>query len=59
MGLKEVLMERDGMTSEEADEEIEDAREELLDLIAYGESPMDYCEERWGLEPDYLDELMN
>ena len=54
----EVLMKRDGLTLEEALEEVEDAKIELQDLIDAGEDPFYFCEERFGLEPDYLDQLM-
>ena len=53
-----VLMKRDGMTEEEARQEVEDAREELQELIEAGECPYDFCQDRFGLEPDYLDELL-
>ena len=56
--LKAVLMDRDGLTAAEADQEIREAREEFMQLITDGEMPFDYCEDRWGLEPDYLDDLM-
>lgn len=56
--LKQVLMNRDGMTEEEAQEEINRAREELHDRIDSGEMPFDFMEEEFGLEPDYLMDLM-
>lgn len=56
--LKDVLMKRDGLSSEEADAQIKEAREELLQRIKDGDCPMDICEEFFGLEPDYLDELL-
>ncbi len=57
--LKRVLMERDGVTSAEADELIEAAREECYELIEAGAmmEAMDICETHFGLEPDYLDDL--
>jgi len=60
MGIKEVLMRRDGMTTEEAEELIEQAREDLNERISTGDyfDAMDICEEYFGLEPDYLDELL-
>ena len=51
--LKQVLMERDGMTSREADEAINDAKE----LVANGENPEDVLLEEFGLEPDYFFDL--
>ena len=56
--IKTVLMNRDGLTESEAELEVKNAREEIMDLITEGESPMDFCEDRWGLEPDYLEELI-
>lgn len=56
--LKEVLMRRDGLTEQEANEQIQDAREELNDRLANGEMPDDICEELFGLEPDFLFDLI-
>jgi len=56
--LKETIMERDGMTESEADELIKDAREDLHNRIADGEDPHYICEEWFGLEPDYIFELL-
>jgi len=56
--LKEVLIDRDGLTGTEADERINEARRELLERIENGEMPFDFCEEEFGLEPDYLTDLM-
>jgi len=55
--LKTVLMNRDGLTSAEADVAIEEAREEMMERLADGELPFDICEELFGLEPDYLEDL--
>ena len=56
--IKEVLMERDGLTSDEADEFIAAATEDMYERLADGEMPFDLCEEWFGLEPDYLNQLM-
>ena len=56
--LKQVLIRRDGLTDQQAQEQIEDARTELLARLDEGEMPFDLCEELFGLEPDYLEELM-
>jgi len=56
--IKEVLMTRDKMTAEEANAEIDNAKKELMERISKGEMPMDFCEERWKLEPDYLEDLL-
>ena len=52
--LKEVLMQRDGMTSEEADEFIA----ELCERVADGEDPEDLLYEECGLEADYVFDLL-
>jgi len=51
--LKEVLITRDDMTADEADELITELRERMLD----GESPEDLLNEI-GLEPDYIFDLL-
>ena len=56
--IKEVLMERDELTEAEAEEQIEEARKELYNRLNSGEMPYDICEEYFGLEPDYIAELM-
>ncbi len=49
----EVLKERDGYT----EEEITEARNDILDRIMDGEDGFDVIEE-YGLEPDYLEDLL-
>lgn len=56
--IKEILMERDGMSAEEADAEIAACREDFNQRLNDGEMPHNICEEWFGLEPDYLDELI-
>lgn len=56
--IKQVLMRRDGISANEADELIAEARADLADRIANGELPFDICADWFGLEPDYLDDLM-
>lgn len=56
--LKEVLMRRDNMSEAEADDLIEEAKEDLQERLGNGEIPEDICEEWFGLEPDYIDDLM-
>ena len=53
-------MKRDGMTYEEADNLIDEAREALQNYLDEGDffGAENVCEEFFGLEPDYLDELM-
>jgi len=58
--LKQVLMDRDGLTEEEADEQIKEARGQLQEYLAEGDicAAEDICEEMFGLEPDYVMDLM-
>jgi len=56
--IKSVLMDRDGMSEKEANEAVAECREELNDRIGNGEMPDDICQEHFGLEPDYLMELV-
>jgi hypothetical protein len=58
--IKEILMDRDGYSEQEAIEEIQSAMVDLEDRIhdpdTYGD-PYDICMDWFGLEPDYIDEL--
>jgi len=58
--IKQILMRRDGMTSQEADDLIEEAREQLQEYLTDDdqESAYNICQEYFGLEPDYIDELL-
>jgi len=56
--IKDVLMRRDGLTAQEANDFITEARADLNKRLADGEYPDDICEEWFGLEPDYVYELM-
>ena len=58
--IKQVLMRRDNMTSDEADNLIAEAKEALNDYLDNNdiESAYNICSEYFGLEPDYLDELI-
>lgn len=58
--IKQVLMRRDGISSEEAVALIDEARKDLDHLLANGDidSAYDICQTHFGLEPDYLDKLM-
>lgn len=60
--IKEVLMHRDGISEEEADDLIEQAKEDLRERLEAGEGaedPAEICMDWFGLEPDYLEELTN
>ena len=58
--LQKVLMERDGLSSQEADDAISDARELMNEYLEDGdmESAYDVCMEEFGLESDYIMELL-
>ena len=52
--IKQILMRRDGLSDDEADEQIEYAKERIAD----GEDPEEVCYDEFGLEPDYVFELL-
>ena len=56
--LKQTLMDRDEITADEADELIRECRDEMYRRLDMGEMPDDILEEYFGLEPDWLDELI-
>ena len=52
--LKAVLMNRDGISEDEADDLIQDAKKRVMD----GEDPEEILESEFGLEPDYIFDLI-
>jgi len=58
--LKQTIMQRDGISSDEANEQINAAREELQELIESGDhtAAYDICADHFGLEPDFLMDLL-
>ena len=52
--LREVLMRRDGLSGDEADEMIEYAKSRVDD----GEDPEEVLYEEFVLEPDYIQDIM-
>ena len=58
--IKQTLMDRDGITADHADELIAEAREDLEQLLDDGdmENAYEICADHFGLEPDYLYELI-
>ena len=52
--VEKILMRRDGYTREEAREALKEARQRVLD----GEDPEEILHEDFGLEPDYVFDLM-
>lgn len=55
--IKHILMTRDNMTETEAENFINEAKEDMMERLADGEMPDDICEEWFGLEPDYIMDL--
>jgi hypothetical protein len=53
--LKETIMERDELTSDEADELIEIARQRIYEE---NDDPEEVLHEEFGLEPDYIFDLI-
>lgn len=51
-----VLMRRDGMSRAEAEDLIAEARKRVLD---YGEDPEEILADEFGLEPDYIYDLLD
>lgn len=56
--IKQVLMRRDGMSAWDADDLIDQAKTDLQERLETGEMPFDICQEWFGLEPDYIMELL-
>lgn len=52
--LKEILMRRDGLSAAEAQDLIDEARERVLE----GEDPEEILLDDFGLEPDYVRDLL-
>ena len=58
--IKTVLMERDHMTHEEAEDLIAEAMEDFAERLLHGDisSASDICLDYFGLEPDYLEDMI-
>ena len=58
--IKTILMHRNGVSAKEAENLIDNARNQLHEYLAEGntEAAGDICEEFFGLEPDYIMELI-
>lgn len=52
--LKQILMNRDGMSSKEADSAISEMRERVFE----GEDPEEILLDEYGLEPDYVFDII-
>ncbi len=59
--IKDILKRRDGLEDYEAYERIEEAKEALNEYLDDGdiEAAENICEEFFGLEPDYVMELLD
>lgn len=58
MKLVDVLMERDRIGYKEASDLVSQAKEDFDARLSAGESVDDICEEWFGLEPDFIEELI-
>lgn len=58
--IKQILMRRDSISEAEADDLIDEAREAFYHYLEEGDetSAENICAEYFGLEPDYLEELI-
>ena len=58
--IREILIRRDHETPESADELINLAKDQLNKYLEYGDLDLaeNICSEYFGLEPDYIDQLM-
>ncbi len=58
--IKQILMRRDGLSDHEAGQLIAEAEIKLYQYLSEGDEINAYniCQEFFGLEPDYLDELL-
>ena len=54
INLKKVLIQRDGMSGVEADQEIKELRSRVFN----GENPEEILFDEYGLEPDYIWDLI-
>lgn len=57
-GIVKTTMRRDRLSREEAQELCFEAGDELQRRLVDGESPFDFYAEMFGLEDDYLEELL-
>ena len=56
--LQKVLMKRDGLSAEEANDLIELAVDDFNERLATGDMCPDICAEWFGLEEDYIEDLI-
>jgi len=53
-----ILMERDGLSKEDAEGMVDMARLDLNKRLKTGEIPYDICMEYFGLQPDFIVDLI-
>ena len=60
LAIKEVLMVRDELTEDEADNRIAEARDafEIALMTGNTDAAEDICYDYFGLEPDYIEEFL-
>lgn len=58
--IKKILMDRDGLSEEEADNLINEAKESFNEALTNGniEEASNICYDYFGLEPDYIMDLI-
>ena len=56
--IMQVLMRRDGLSQQEATEQITEAREAVMDAFESGEDVEEVFMDLFGLEPDYLIDII-
>lgn len=58
--LRKILMRKEGISEEDAESLIEEAREDLNNLLMENNfsEAWNVCETHFGLEPDYLEDLI-
>ena len=60
--VKQILMERDGLSDEEAQDAVDDAQSDINDLLENDGGLMeaeDVISDHFGLEPDYLMDFLD
>lgn len=57
--IAQVLMSRDGLSLEEAQREVEEIRAAVQEAIMASDDPEDVLLDMAGLEPDFLEELLD
>ena len=53
-----ILMRRDGISREEATEQVHECREAMMEAIENGDDPEEIFMDFIGLEPDYIQEVL-